>query len=224
MKKNIQYRYTQVVKGYVVEENLTPEKDPNKKDEFDNIPEPSPPFNEQPSTQELESGSTFGKEQVVDEPEPSEEPKVDPENIDEKTRNQISNQEERTWAALAHLSVLLNLFTGFLGTIAALVIYLVYKDRSRLVAYHAMQSFVFQTITWFGAGILAVIFITFGSALFFLVIPLIFVIIGLVLLLAIPASLIYGVVGAVQVNNGEDFHYWQVGKWVRNILEPESKL
>jgi hypothetical protein len=44
---------------------------------------------------------------------------------------------------------------------------------------------------------------------------------GFLILLLIPASLIYGVVGAVQVNNGEDFRYWQVGDWVREILEPK---
>src|SRR4030067_2440943 len=67
----------------------------------------------------------------------------------------LSSNDERTWAMLAHLSVLLNLVTGFLGIIAALVIYLVYKSRSRYVAYQSMQSFVFQLIFWFGRGILA---------------------------------------------------------------------
>jgi hypothetical protein len=43
----------------------------------------------------------------------------------------ISAQEERTWSVLSHLSMFLNLFTGFLGPVAALIIWLVYKDRSR---------------------------------------------------------------------------------------------
>jgi uncharacterized Tic20 family protein len=84
-----------------------------------------------------------------------------------------------------------------------------------------LQAFIFQAITWFGAGILALILISFGTALFFLVIPLLCLIPGIILLLAVPASLIYGVVGAVQVNNGEDFRYWLVGDWVRDILEPK---
>ena len=193
------------------------------KNEFESIPEPSSIFEDQPTTQNLDAETTPSKEVLTNSPKRLEVPEGDQEIIEEKPRKQISTQEERTWAALAHLSVLLNLFTGFLGTIAALVIYIVYKDRSRLVAYHAMQSFIFQAITWFGAGILAVIFITFGTALFFLVIPLLCVILGFVLLLAIPASLIYGVVGAVQVNSGEDFRYWQVGDWVRNILEPGTQ-
>jgi uncharacterized Tic20 family protein len=53
---------------------------------------------------------------------------------------------------LAHLSVLLNLVTGFLGVGAALVVYLVYKDRSRYVAYQAMQAFLMQLIFWAAAA------------------------------------------------------------------------
>jgi uncharacterized Tic20 family protein len=137
------------------------------------------------------------------------------------TPRPVSPNEERTWAMLAHLSVLLNLFTGFLGGIAALVIYFVYKDRSRFVAYHAMQAFIFQAITWLGAGLISGIFITLGSALAFLLIPLLCLIPGFLILLLVPISLIYGIIGGVKVNNGEDFKYWQVGDWVRNILEPK---
>ena len=67
----------------------------------------------------------------------------------------LSPADERTWAMLAHLSILLNLVTGFLGPLVALGIYLFYKDRSRYVAYQSMQSFVFQLIWWVGAGVVA---------------------------------------------------------------------
>jgi uncharacterized Tic20 family protein len=134
----------------------------------------------------------------------------------------LSVNEERTWGMLAHLSILLNLFTGFLGGIVAILIYFIYKDRSRFVTYHAMQSFIFQAITWLGAGLVSTFLITVGSVLGFLIIPLLCLIPGLLILLLIPASLIYGVVAGVQVNNGEDFRYWQVGDWVRDILEPKS--
>lgn len=135
----------------------------------------------------------------------------------------VSSHEERTWAMLAHFSVLLNLITGFLGGIAAIIIYFVYKDRSRLIAYHAMQSFIFQSITWIGAGLLSGLFIGFGSAFGFLILPLLCLIPGFLILLAIPISLVYGLVGGVKVNNGEDFRYLQVGDWVRDILEPKQK-
>ena len=123
---------------------------------------------------------------------------------------------------LAHFSVLLNLVSGFVGIITAIIIYFIYKDRSRFVAYHAMQSFIFQSITWIGAGIVSAILITIGSTLSFLIIPLMCLVPGFLVLLLIPGSLIYGIIGGVQVNNGEDFRYWQVGNWVRDILEPKS--
>ncbi len=146
-------------------------------------------------------------------------------NFANNTKNfqPVSSHEERTWAMLAHFSVLLNLITGFLGGIAAIIIYFVYKDRSRLIAYHAMQSFIFQSITWIGAGLLSGLFIGFGSAFGFLILPLLCLIPGFLILLAIPISLVYGLVAGVKVNNGEDFRYWQVGDWVRDILEPKQK-
>ncbi|QRN83535.1 DUF4870 domain-containing protein [Chloroflexota bacterium] len=133
-----------------------------------------------------------------------------------------TSSEERTWAMLAHLSVLLNLVTGFLGGIAAIIIYFVYKDRSRFVAYHAMQSFIFQAITWLGAGLVSGILISIGAGFGFLIIPLLCLIPGFLILLLIPISLIYGVIGGVKVTNGEDFRYWLIGDWVRNILEPPT--
>jgi uncharacterized Tic20 family protein len=62
----------------------------------------------------------------------------------------MSVQNERTWSALAHLSTFLNLFTGFLGPVAAFVIWLVYKDDSPMVARHALRS-VFYQVAWLSA-------------------------------------------------------------------------
>ena len=56
----------------------------------------------------------------------------------------------RTWSVLAHLSTFLNLFTGFLGPVAAFVIWLVYKDDSPTVARHALRS-VFYQVAWLTA-------------------------------------------------------------------------
>src|ERR671920_1512766 len=80
----------------------------------------------------------------------------------------ISAQEERTWSVLSHLSMFLNLFTGFLGPVAALIIWLVYKDRSRKVAFHALQSMWYQVgwlvilaVGWTVTGLLTMILIGF---------------------------------------------------------------
>ena len=65
-------------------------------------------------------------------------------------REMMSPSDERTWAMLAHLSILANLITGALGPVIALIIYLVYKDQSRYVADQALQAFLFQLIWWVG--------------------------------------------------------------------------
>jgi len=83
-------------------------------------------------------------------------------------RRVTSVQEERTWSVLSHLSMFLNLITGFLGPVAALIIWLVYKDRSRKVAFHALESMWYQigwlvilAVGWTVTGLLTMILIGF---------------------------------------------------------------
>jgi uncharacterized protein len=134
----------------------------------------------------------------------------------------LTASEERTWSMIAHLSVLLNLVTGFAGPIGALIIYLIYKDRSRRVAYDALQSMIFQAIWWYGGGLLigamwAVVGVLSALLVGIILIPFA-VIITLVLLILPLGALIYGVIGAIEVNQGRDFKYWLVGDWVRGTL------
>jgi uncharacterized Tic20 family protein len=135
---------------------------------------------------------------------------------------QLGPGDERTWGLLAHLSVLLNLVTGFAGPIAALIIYLIYKDRSRFVAYHALQSAIFQLIWWFGGGMLIGIMWAIVGGLSAILIGVVLIPFALILtfvLALLPlGALIYGVVGAVQVSQGQDFKYWLVGDWMRGTL------
>ena len=130
----------------------------------------------------------------------------------------LSESDERTFAMLAHLSILLNLVTGFLGPVAALVIYFAYKDRSRYVRYHAMQSFVFQLIWWLGAGLLAGITWTISGVLAVILIGCLLMPIALFLSFIPLAALVYGVIGAIQTNERQDFRYWLIGDWVRGEL------
>jgi hypothetical protein len=130
----------------------------------------------------------------------------------------LSESDERTYAMLAHLSILLNLVTGVLGPVAALVIYFIYKDRSRYVRYHAMQSFVFQLIWWLGAGILAGLAWTISGILAVVLIGCLLMPIALFISFIPLAALVYGVVGAVQTNEHQDFRYWLIGDWVRGEL------
>lgn len=131
----------------------------------------------------------------------------------------LSTSDERTWAMLAHLSVLLNLVTGFLGPVAALLIYLIFKDRSRYVAYQSMQSFVFQMVWWVGGGVLAGLAWAVSGVLTIILVG--FLCMGIACLISfIPvAALVYGLVGAVQCSEGRDFRYWLIGDWVRGTYE-----
>ncbi len=112
----------------------------------------------------------------------------------------MSAQEEKSWSILAHLSVFLNLFTGFLGPVAALGIWLVYRDRSPKVAFHALQSMWYQVawlvllgIGWAFTGLLMLILIG------FLLVPV------MALLTLVPfANAAYA---AYKVSRGIDYYY-----------------
>ncbi len=112
----------------------------------------------------------------------------------------MSAQDERTWSMLAHLSVLLNIVTGIGGPIAALVIWLVYRDRSRKVSFHALQSLWYQVawavilfVGWFVTGILSIIFIG------LLLIP--------VMLIATLVPFVHQCYAAYKVYQGVDYRY-----------------
>jgi uncharacterized Tic20 family protein len=134
------------------------------------------------------------------------------------TPQPLSPSDERTYAMLAHLTVLANLITGFLGPVVALILYIIYKDRSRYVAYHAMQSFVFQLVFWVGGGILAGITWAISSILTAVIIGCLIMPIALVFSALPLIAIIYGIIGGIKCNQGQDFKYWLVGDWVRGTL------
>ena len=130
----------------------------------------------------------------------------------------LTPSEERSWAMLAHLTILLNLVTGLLGPVGALIIYLVYKDRSRYVAYHSLQSLVFQLIAWVGGGILTAIAWTITGVLSAILVGLLCIPVSLVISVIPLGAIIYGIIGGIQCNQGQDFRYWLVGDWMRETL------
>ena len=122
------------------------------------------------------------------------------ESLEGHDRKVISAQEERTWSVLSHLSMFLNLFTGFLGPVVALIIWLVYKDRSRKVAFHALQSMWYQigwlvilAVGWTVTGLLTMILIG------FLLIP--------VMALVSVVPFVHAAYAAYKVSRDEDFRY-----------------
>jgi uncharacterized protein len=130
----------------------------------------------------------------------------------------LTQSEERQWAMLAHLSILINLFSGILGLVAALVIYVVFKDRSRYVAYQSLQAFLFQLIGWVGSGVLIGAAWTITGILSAVLIGLCLIPFAILISLIPLGALIYGVIGGVQCSQGEDFQYWLVGNWVRSTF------
>ena len=149
-------------------------------------------------------------------------PSSDPARIASLPPQPLTVADENTWSMLAHLSVLLNLVTGFAGPLVALVIYLVYRERSRKVAFHAMQSMIFQLIWWFGGGLLIGLMWAIVGALSAILIGIVlipFAVLFTLLFALLPlGALVYGIIGAVQVSQGQDFKYWLVGDWVRSTL------
>lgn len=114
--------------------------------------------------------------------------------------SQMSAQDERTWSMVAHLTVLLDIVTGIGGPIAALVIWLVYKDKSQRVAFHALQSLWYQVawivilfVGWTLTGILSLIFIG------LLLIP--------VMLILTLVPIVHQCYAAYKVNQGVDYRY-----------------
>ena len=146
-----------------------------------------------------------------------------PQQLPPPSQEGMSPSKEHTWAMLAHLSILLNLITGFLGPVFAFIIYLVYKDKSRYVAYQSLQATIFQLIVWIGVWLgLGAIWLVTGALSLVLIgllcIP--FTCIASILLVFVPiASLVYGVIAGIKCSSGEDFRYWLVGDWVQGIYE-----
>src|SRR5829696_10085081 len=112
----------------------------------------------------------------------------------------MSAQDEKTWSVLSHLSMFLNLFTGLLGPVAALLIWLVYKDRSQKVAFHALQSVWYQVawlvllgVGWALTGLLTLVLIG------FLLIP------AMALIAVVP--FVHAAYAAYRVSKGDDYRY-----------------
>ncbi len=130
----------------------------------------------------------------------------------------LSPAEERQLAMFAHLGVLVNLFSGFLGPVVPLAIYLIYKDRSRYVAYQSLQGLIFQIIWWIGGGVLTGVVWTITGTLSAFLIGLICIPFACIISAMPLVALIYGVYAGIQCNQGVDFKYWLIGDWFRSTL------
>jgi hypothetical protein len=140
------------------------------------------------------------------------------EQIPQSPPTPLKPEEESQWAMVAHLGVLVNLVSGFLGPVVPLVIYMLYKERSRYVAYQSLQALVFQLIWWVGGGILAGVMWAISGALSVVVIGVLCMPLACIFSAMPLVALGYGIYGGIQCSQGQDFKYWLVGDWVRNTL------
>jgi uncharacterized Tic20 family protein len=150
-------------------------------------------------------------------------------------------QSERNWAALAHLTALLTLIVAastaglghIVGLLVPLAMYVYFSNRSRYVAYHALQATVFQAaagilyvvaaalsgamiaVAWTVAGVLTIVLV--GIALMPLALGL--TLAAGVELVALPAlAIFYSLYGAYLVSAGLEFDYPLVGRLVQRSM------
>lgn len=103
-------------------------------------------------------------------------------------------REDRTTLVLTHLSQLLDFITGFGGLIVPLIIWITQRDKIVDMDQTGKAILNFQ-ITMILLGLISIPLI-------------IFALLGLVLLgVVILLSLVFPIVNAIKVNNGEEPHY-----------------
>ena len=141
-------------------------------------------------------------------PEGLPEPGLDPRTPDagleppiEGTVPAVLTQDDKLWGMLGHLGAVAGYLGGVGQWVVPLVIFLVYKDKSKFVAFHALQSLIFQLVVG-----LVVLAITAGTC-FMLAIP--------AILIGLAVSIIGAIVVGLQANNGEWSEYPLIGPWAR---------
>ena len=116
-------------------------------------------------------------------------------------RGTMSAQDEKTWSIVAHLSVLAALVG--LMPLGALIVWLIYKDRSPRVGFHALQALWYQ-IAWL---VILVVYVM-------VTVVLSIVTLGLAAIVLVPLAFLLGVVplvhgcyAAYKVSQGVDYRY-----------------
>jgi uncharacterized protein len=110
----------------------------------------------------------------------------------------MSAQDEQTWSVIAHLSVL----AGLIGLMpfGALIVWLIYKDKSPRIGFHAAQALWYQ-IAWL------VILVVGWTITFILIFVLIGFLLAPVMFIATLVPFIHGCYAAYKVNQGIDYRY-----------------
>jgi uncharacterized Tic20 family protein len=143
----------------------------------------------------------------------------------------IPKQEERVLAGLAHGSILLGLLTnGVGGVVAALVIWLLQKQKSAYVAAQALQALVYQTVVflvtmvawccWIMVWMILLLPPIIANPAAYETTPPPGLWAGLILMV-VPLgiwglTILYGLWGAVRCLGGHAFQYAVIGKWLES--------
>jgi uncharacterized Tic20 family protein len=140
-------------------------------------------------------------------------------------------KDDHIMAALAHASVIIPLW----GIIGAVVIWATQREKSRFVAFQALQALAYQLSLVFLGGFGFVCYMCSFSAMMFSSFTLSrsngiisgiltilssiapFCIMGLLMLVGV-AVVVYGFYGAARVLQGEDFRYVVVGRRLEKYL------
>ena len=113
----------------------------------------------------------------------------------------VKEGDDKVIAALSHALLI------FLPVIAPLVIWVVYKDKSKYVKAQSMQALVYQLV----GCILLFVWFMFATVLTVILIGLLLYPVGLVLMAAFA---VYGLYAAYKCYEGEDFKYAVIGDFV----------
>jgi uncharacterized protein len=116
----------------------------------------------------------------------------------------LVTRDEKLWATLAHVLG----FAGYLFAlgqyVAPLVLFLMYREKSKFVAFHALQSLFFQLLVLVAGAIAGL---------------LTHVLIGYLLLVVVGVgAIVYPILLARRSFQGEWAEYWLVGRWARDIV------
>ena len=100
----------------------------------------------------------------------------------------VTKSDEKLWIVLSHLSVFLGV-----GILLPLIVYLVKKDESAAIAFHAKEALNFHISVCIYALVC---------------LPLLIVIIGFPLLIGLGvATMVFAIVAAVQGAEGREYRY-----------------
>ena len=139
------------------------------------------------------------------------------------------SQDERVMAALSHGAIILS----WVGMLVPLIIWITQKDKSRWVAYQALQAIAFQAVRMVGtffwgacymAAVFSTVFTTIDSPRTSSPLPMMAVPFGFLGLLGLFSFLFlaYAVAGVVMTAMGRDFHYIFIGDLIAGYMKPPA--